>query len=108
MAKAGRSTTWVWINRDFFQASEVVVVHPGHTVHIALDAGRTFSLLALHGTVHGITTAGLRFPLHRGVIEPGSGLGVSNEIVEPNVTVLVEEGTLTIVRPSPQEDSCDD
>lgn len=87
--------------------AKVVTAHPGHPAGFRGGRHEWVSLLALHGTVHGITTAGLRFPLHCGVIEPGSGLGVSNEIVEPNVTVLVEVGTLTIVRPSPQEDSCD-
>ena len=61
------------------------IVRDVATVHG--DPGSTVSLLALHGAAEGVTTNGLRFPLEEAVLEPGSSLGVSNELASPPATV---------------------
>lgn len=84
--------------RAVLGTSEVVVVHPGHTVHIALDAGRTFSLLALHGTCQGVHVTGARWPLVDATLHAHQALGVSN-VAEGDTTVGVAAGVLTVVIP---------
>ncbi|MCX7620234.1 MAG: thiamine diphosphokinase [Acidimicrobiales bacterium] len=61
--------------------------------------GEIVGLLALHGPVRGITTDGLRYPLRRESLLPGSTRGLSNEFIAPRASVRVEEGTLLMVRP---------
>jgi len=62
------------------------------------DPGAAVSLLALHGPARGVTTTGLRFPLDDALLEPGSSLGISNEIVESPATVRVQGGVLAAIR----------
>ena len=61
------------------------------------DPGTTVSLLALHGPAEGVTTTGLRFPLEEAVLEPGSSLGVSNELAAAPATVSVRRGVLAAI-----------
>jgi thiamine pyrophosphokinase len=81
---------WVGVAR-------VVVVR----AHAALEgpAGSTVSLFAVHGPAHGVSTRDLRFPLHDATLEPGSTLGLSNEIVGLDAGVEVADGVLLAVQP---------
>lgn len=62
--------------------------------------GDTLSLLAVHGPALGVTTAGLRYPLHDEDLHAGSTRGVSNELVTPSATVRLRGGTLLVVQPA--------
>ncbi len=69
--------------------------------HVELT-GRTGSLvtlLATEGPARGVTTTGLRYPLHEAVLLPGSTLGVSNELLAPVATVTVADGTVLAIQP---------
>jgi thiamine pyrophosphokinase len=61
--------------------------------------GSLVSLFAMHGPARGVTTHGLRFPLHDGVLEPASTLGLSNEIDAPDPGVSLGHGVLLAVIP---------
>lgn len=74
------------------------VLHPQHEATLTPAAGTVFSLLALHGTCHGVTVAGARWPLTDATLEPGATLGISNEAID-TVHVTVAEGVLTVVLP---------
>jgi thiamine pyrophosphokinase len=62
-------------------------------------AGAYVSLLPLHGTADGVTTAGLRYPLHAEPLYPGSSRGVSNEFVGGIACVSLQRGVLLVVVP---------
>ena len=66
---------------------------------LAGTAGSIVSLFAMHGPARGVTTHGLRFPLHDAVLEPGSTLGLSNEVVATDAAVALTTGVLLAVQP---------
>jgi len=59
--------------------------------------GDTFSLFALGGDAHGITTTGLFYPLNNETLYTDNPRGVSNEFLENEITVSVENGYLLAV-----------
>lgn len=66
-----------------------------HARSLAGAPNCTVSLLAWHGAARGVTTGGLRWPLHDATIEAGSAYGTSNEYLARVATVSLESGTLT-------------
>ena len=78
---------------------QFVVVHGPGTATLELPAGTTFSVLATHGVAERVTVRGARWPLQDHRLEPLVGLGVSNQVSEPPVTVSVESGVVTIIIP---------
>jgi thiamine pyrophosphokinase len=77
---------------------EFHIVHGGHTAVVQIDAGQTFSLLALHGTAEEVTTVGARWPLTSASLQADRARGVSN-IADGPVTLTVGSGVLTMVIP---------
>jgi thiamine pyrophosphokinase len=61
--------------------------------------GLILSLLAWGGDVTGVTTDGLRWPLHDATLVAGSAWGTSNEFVASAATVSIERGVLTAITP---------
>jgi thiamine pyrophosphokinase len=61
--------------------------------------GDPLTLLPVHGPVHGVTTEGLRYPLHGETLLPGSTRGVSNEFTSSRASVCVASGVLLVVAP---------
>ena len=80
----------------------VTVLHGALTnsVEIGGSAGDLVSILAKNGEASGVTTTGLRWPLHDATILPTSSLGVSNEFAGDTATVSLTSGTLLVARPS--------
>jgi len=78
--------------------AHVTVVHD----HVDLDGapGALCSLLPLGGPAVGVLTDGLRFPLHRETLAPGTTRGVSNEFLGTRATVSLESGVLLAVIPT--------
>ena len=80
--------------------AHVVVVHGPGTAPINAPPGAIVSLLPLHGPATGVTTTGLRYPLHAEPLTPGSGRGISNEVdAAAPVSVHLEAGTLLVIHP---------
>ena len=75
-------------------AWRIRLVRGGETLTLYGEAGDTVSLLPLGGDARGITTGGLRYPLHQGTLRCGPARGVSNVLVEKTATVTLEEGWL--------------
>jgi thiamine pyrophosphokinase len=65
---------------------------------IAGALGETISLIPLGGPARGITTRGLRYPLHNAELRFERSRGVSNQISAPPAAVSVGEGLLLVVR----------
>jgi thiamine pyrophosphokinase len=61
--------------------------------------GDVCSLLPVGGPAAGVRTVGLRYPLRRETLYPGSTRGVSNELVLDTATVALDEGALLAVLP---------
>jgi thiamine pyrophosphokinase len=62
-------------------------------------AGALVSLIPVHGRADGISTSGLRYPLHAEPLHAGSSRGISNELVGGPACVAVERGALLVVVP---------
>lgn len=77
----------------------VVRGDPGAEVDLDGEPGAYLSLLPVHGPARGITTTGLRFPLHDEDLGPGTTRGVSNEFLATAASVRVRAGVLLAVRP---------
>lgn len=97
-------------------AAVTVVAHLGPaTITVVRDEATLFgrrgelvSLLAVHGPAHGITTAGLRYPLRDELLTPGSSRGVSNELDRPTARVRLRSGVLLAVQPEALATPLDD
>src|SRR4051794_21359018 len=61
--------------------------------------GDLCSLLPVGGVARGVTTDGLRFPLHAEALEPGTTRGVSNELVTAHAHVSLTSGVLLAILP---------
>jgi thiamine pyrophosphokinase len=61
--------------------------------------GTKVSLVPIGGDVHGVTTTGLRWPLHDATLTLGTTLGVSNEFAATTAEVSVGDGTLFVIVP---------
>jgi len=87
---------------------DVSLVHGASTVRLAgvTDGparielhgrdGDFVSLQPVDGTVAGVTTAGLRYPLLREPLHHGPSRGLSNELVTERATVTFERGRLLV------------
>ncbi len=66
----------------------------------ALDGqpGDTISLIPLAGAAYGVTTEGLRYPLHDATLGFERGRGVSNVLLEPPGRVSLRAGLLVVVQ----------
>jgi len=85
---------------------EVDAVFGDATLHVIRDdrtfegaIGELVSLYAVGGVARGITTDGLRWSLHDADLQPGSSLGLSNELVDTHARVRLEDGVVLAILP---------
>ena len=83
--------------------AEITVVR--ERAELSATVGALCSLLPLGGPAEGVRTEGLRFPLARETLVPGSTRGVSNEFVTATAAVTLERGVLLAVLPELRKDS---
>jgi len=83
------------------EGDEVTVVH--EHVELVGAAGALCSLLPLGGPAVGVVTDGLRFPLRRETLAPGTTRGVSNEFLGARAHVSLDAGVLLAIVPEPRE-----
>lgn len=72
------------------------VIPVGRSAVVRGEIGQTLSLIAL-APVRGVTLTGVRWPLHRADLLPGS-LGVSNVLTEREAHLDVEHGVVLVCR----------
>lgn len=72
------------------------LAHPGRTTLVGAP-GDTISLLPLNGTVRGIRTENLYYPLRDEDLDFGPARGVSNVMTEPQAAISVRAGVLLVV-----------
>jgi thiamine pyrophosphokinase len=84
-----------------FQMEWVTAESRAHVVNATTrlhgSAGETVSLIPVGGAARGVATRGLRWTLAGQTLEPGTTLGVSNQMTGPVATISLEEGTLLVV-----------
>jgi thiamine pyrophosphokinase len=83
--------------------AEITVVHD--RVELTGHSGSLCSLLPVGGPARGVVTDGLRYPLDRETLVPGSTRGVSNEFLDTRATVTLDTGVLLAVVPHSTKDS---
>lgn len=66
------------------------------SVDMWAEPGTAVSLLAHGGPARGVRTTGLRWSLSGATLQPHATLGISNEVVGPQVSVSVEAGLLLL------------
>jgi thiamine pyrophosphokinase len=77
------------------------------TATLSGPVGDLVTLLPVGGPARGITTTGLRYPLHDEELGPGTTRGVSNELVAETATVTVADGVLLAIQPGAADDPRD-
>jgi thiamine pyrophosphokinase len=90
-------TTIEWIT------TEGIVTVVRATASLIGRPGDLVSLLAMGGPAAGVRTTGLRYPLDREELLPGSTRGVSNEFTGTTAGVSVGRGTLLAIQPRGEE-----
>jgi thiamine pyrophosphokinase len=80
-------------------ATCAAVVHTGRSRVVRIDAGRTFSVLALHGPVDGVTVRGGKWELSSEHLGGTEARGVSNIADGTEVRIEVTKGVATMVVP---------
>ena len=63
--------------------------------------GDTVGLLAIGQQATGVTTIGLAWPLNDAVLEPGTGLGLSNRMTEEVAEIRMSSGVLLVLKDGP-------
>lgn len=89
----GVSSVEAWWGDD-----ELRVIHGPGSVQLEHAVGTTFSVLAMHGPCE-VSITGARWPLEDHALGPLVGLGVSNQVADPPVTISAGKGILTVVVP---------
>jgi thiamine pyrophosphokinase len=70
------------------------------TASLSGRVGELLSLLPVGGPAVGVRTEGLRYPLRREDLAPGTTRGVSNEFTDPVAVVALDAGVLVAVQPA--------
>jgi thiamine pyrophosphokinase len=76
---------------------EVFLISPQTPAVVEGNPGEVLSLLPLGGPAKGITTHGLRYPLHDETLYPERSRGVSNELLTSSAQITLLEGKLICV-----------
>lgn len=79
-------------------AERVVVCDAARPASLDGRVGDVISLIPVHGSVHGATSSGLRWPLEDEELPAASTRGISNEMTHTTATVSVSVGTLLVVQ----------
>ncbi len=78
--------------------AHVTVLH-GRTTRRIPKRSRLTALHAMNGLARGITTTGFRWNLIGEDLAPWVSRGVSNEMVDAEADVILDEGTLIVIQP---------
>lgn len=78
-------------------SAHVRFVTPAKRLHVACSPGTTVSLIPLGGGARGVTTAGLKWDLRRGRLEPFASRGVSNLAMSDSFEVSLRTGVIAVI-----------
>jgi thiamine pyrophosphokinase len=69
----------------------------GGQVEVQGRSGDIISLIPWHGSVEGVHTEGLKWPLYGEMLFPDKSRGISNEMVKNEASIRIQSGLLLIV-----------
>jgi len=103
--------TALLLGRPAYEKADVVAYLGPATIHVVRSSVRLrgipdefLTLLPLYGPARGVVTSGLKYPLHKEILYPGSTRGVSNEFVDTTAEVRLTEGVLLAIQPGMNEE----
>lgn len=82
-----------------FDATTVTIVRPGRVRTLTGRAREQVSILPVHGSADGVTTADLRWPLVDAHLAAGTTRAMSNELLGTSASVQLGDGVLAVVQP---------
>ncbi len=85
--------------------ASIVVLTAGWSAQLTGVAGSVVSLVPMFEAAIGVTTTGLRWPLHSEALSIGTTRGMSNELVDHTAEVRLETGTLLVIQPTQTDKS---
>ncbi len=88
-----------------YPPARISVLTNGREARVQGRPNSIVSLVPLFGSATGVSTTGLRWPLHNDTLSLGTTRGMSNEFLSDTATVRVDNGTLLIVQPLALEHS---
>jgi thiamine pyrophosphokinase len=91
--------THLGIEAHFGDAHVAVVAGGRGQVELHGAPGSLVTLLPAGGPARGVVTEGLRYPLARETLPPGTTRGMSNVMLAAKATVALDEGTLLAIQP---------
>ncbi len=77
--------------------NKIYLIKEKYTLYKDAIHGKYISLIPLTTEVKGITLKGFKYPLEKYSLPIGVSLGISNEIVEEEATIELEEGILIVI-----------
>ena len=97
-ALAARLLTGITILEGWWDGQHLDVLHGPARRTLELEPDSTLSLLAIGPACRAVSIGGVRWPLDDHRLEPVIGLGVSNEVTDPDgrVPLSVSTGVLTV------------
>ena len=84
--------------------AHVTVLHDSASRVIPRRGSHLTALHAMNGTARGVRTTGLRWNLLGEELAPWISRGVSNEMIDAEATVALDEGALVVVQPLAHSD----
>jgi thiamine pyrophosphokinase len=79
--------------------NRIDIVNSSHPLTTASDLNQLVSILPIGTNVSGVSTTGLRWPLHDDQMSATQSRGVSNVVIETPFSVSASHGTLAVIRP---------
>lgn len=78
--------------------NNISLIKDGETVIKASElTGKYVSLIPFAGAVTGVTLQGFKYPLSDYTLEPGLSIGISNELMGPEGSIIIGNGILILV-----------
>ena len=78
--------------------TDVLVLHPRHSMLLDIESGALFSVLALHGHCSGVNVRNAEWELIDADLAPTEARGISN-VAREDLMIAVGDGVLTVVLP---------
>jgi thiamine pyrophosphokinase len=79
--------------------TRIDIVTASHAISLSSDHGQIVSLVPISGDARGVSTTGLRWPLHAGDLQTTKSRGVSNVVMNETFSVSVLQGHLAVIQP---------
>jgi thiamine pyrophosphokinase len=97
-ALSAGNLTGVPVLDGWWNGHHLDVIHGPGRRDLHLEPGSRLSLIAIGPKCDGVGITGVRWPLEKARLEPVVGLGVSNEVTDPDgvVPITVSSGILTV------------